>query len=393
MTRRHDIDALRALAFALLILYHWCMLYVAGDDWGWHLKSTHLAEWLQVPMLFVNRWRMDLIFLISGLSAHFLMRGMSIGRFAALRSWRLLLPLVFGMWVVVPIQPYAQGVANGVVEPGFLDFLGKYYTGHQWPEDSFDGADGLTWNHLWYLAYLWCYTMAFALMSPLLRSGIGERLRRAVCGLRGGWLLMLPALPLLIATLTLQPVFGDDGDLENDWYRHAIYFTVFLYGWWLGGDGELWAEFSRLRKRATAWASVLFAAYISLVLIVPEDVPYWQEACIRVLRNFYIWTALSAILGWAHALLNRPFRWLPWANEAVYPWYVLHQSMIILMAYWLLPLQLGPVFEPMAVLIGTVAGCWLLHMGAIRRSRLLRPCFGLKALPAPPAAQTQPAAV
>ena len=61
----------------------------------------------------------------------------------------------------------------------------------------------------------------------------------------------------------------------------------------------------------------------------------------RTLRNLYIWTALCAILGWAHVLLNRPFRWLPWANEAVYPWYVLHQSLIVLFAYWLLPLQLG----------------------------------------------------
>ena len=50
-TRRHDIDARRALAFALLIPYHWCMLYVAGDDWDWHVKSTYLAEWLQLPML------------------------------------------------------------------------------------------------------------------------------------------------------------------------------------------------------------------------------------------------------------------------------------------------------------------------------------------------------
>ena len=44
MTRRHDIDALRALAFALLVLYHACMLWVAGEDWGWHVKSTHQAE-------------------------------------------------------------------------------------------------------------------------------------------------------------------------------------------------------------------------------------------------------------------------------------------------------------------------------------------------------------
>ena len=391
MTRRHDIDALRALAFALLILYHWGMLYVGGEDWGWHLKSPHLAEWLQLPMLFVNRWRMDLIFLISGLSVHFLLRELptprnggigGIGRFVALRSWRLLLPLVFGMLVVVPIQPYAQGVANSVVEPGFWRFIGDYLGGREWPGEAFDGSDGLTWNHLWYLAYLWVYTLVLAALLPLLRSPAGLRLQRALTGLRGGWLLVLPALPLLVATLTLQPVFGDDGDLENDWYRHAIYFTVFLYGWWIGTDERLWAELARLRRRALGWALFLFAAYALLVFTAAEDVPSWHETIIRTLRNAYIWTALCAILGWARVLLDRPFRWLPWANEAVYPWYVLHQSLIVLCAYGLLPLQLGPVLEPLLVLAGTIAGCALLH-AIIRRSPLLRPCFGMKAVPRP----------
>jgi hypothetical protein len=64
---------LRAIAFAALILYHWGMLYVAGEDWGWHLKSSYHAQWLQLPMIAMNRWRMDLIFLISGLSVHFLL--------------------------------------------------------------------------------------------------------------------------------------------------------------------------------------------------------------------------------------------------------------------------------------------------------------------------------
>lgn len=376
MTRRHDIDALRAFAFALLILYHWCMLYVGGEDWGWHLKSAHTAEWLQLPMLFVNRWRMDLIFLISGLSVHFLLRDTPVGRFIATRSWRLLLPLTFGCLVVVPIQPYAQGIANGVVEPGYWQFLGDYFSGHDWPQDAFDGWEhSFTWNHLWYLVYLWIYTLVFAALLPVLR-----RLPNPLARLRGVWLLTLPALPLLLYTITLQPLFEDSHALVDDWYLHAVYFTVFLYGWWIGTDAGLWAELARLRKRALGWALAAFAVYATLVFSLPEESPDWQQAIIWTLRNAYIWLALCAILGWGHALLNRPMRWLPWANEAVYPWYVLHQSLIVLLAYWLLPLQLGPVAEPATVLVGTVAGCWLLHMFVIRRSRLLRPCFGLKAL-------------
>lgn len=372
MQRRHDIDALRALAFALLILYHWGMLYVAGDDWGWHLKSTHTSEWLQLPMLLVNRWRMDLIFLISGLSVHFLLRDTRISRFVVQRSWRLMLPLVFGMLVVVPIQPYAQGIADGAVEPGFWRFIADYLGGREWPGEAFDGSDGLTWNHLWYLAYLWVYTMAFALLLPLLR-----RLPNPFAHLRGAWLLILPALPLLVATIALQPIFGTDGDLENDWYRHAIYFSVFLYGWWLGADQGVWDELVRLRKHALGWAGGTFCVYALMVFGLPDDAPDWLEITARTLRNVYIWFALSAILGWGKHLLNRPFKWLPWANASVYPWYILHQSLIILMAYWLLPLNLGPVTEAMLVLVGTIAGCWLLT-ALVSHAAFLRPCFGMK---------------
>ncbi|HEY0661804.1 MAG TPA: acyltransferase [Lysobacter sp.] len=382
MNRRHDIDALRALAFALLILYHWCMLYVGGEGWDWHLKSSYTAEWLQLPMLFINRWRMDLIFLVSGLSVSFLLRDTRVGRFVASRSWRLLLPLVFGCLVVVPIQPYAQGVANGAVEPGYLRFLADYFGGKPWPADAFDGWEyGFTWNHLWYLAYLWVYTLVLAALLPILRSKAGQWLRSMLTGLRGWRLLLLPAVPLIVATITLQPHFEDTGDLIHDWYRHAIFFTMFVYGYWIATDSGFWTELVRLRKRSLALALSLVTTYLVLVRVLPDEIPDWQQALVWTLRNLYIWAALSTILGWACYKLNRPYRWLPWATEAVYPWYVLHQSLIVLCAYWLLPLQLGPVLEPLLVLAGTVGGCWVLHEFVIRRSRWLRPCFGLKNSP------------
>ena len=378
MPRRHDIDALRALAFALLILYHLCMLYVS--DWGWHIKSSYQAEWLQWPMLFVNRWRMDLIFMISGMAAAFAMKPTRIGSFIRARSHRLLLPLTFGILVVVPLQPYVQGVSNGVVEPGFINFLGQYFTGRQWPVNAFAGwQHGYTWNHLWYLAYLWVYTLALALLAKPLQSRAGLWLRTRLTGLRGPALMVLPALPLLAYTLALQTRFPDEGDFIHDWYRNAVYFTVFLYGYLIARDSGFWAELVRLRWTSLIAALALATAYLGLVATLADDLPYWQQVLVWTLRNLYAWSALLAILGWTSAHLNRPFRWLGWANEAVYPWYMLHQSLIVLIAYWLVSLKLGPVVEPLIVLAGTIAGCWILF-AVIRRVRWLRPLFGLKAI-------------
>ena len=382
MQRRHDIDALRALAFALVILYHVGMYYVAG--WHWHLKSPHAAEWLQLPMRALNLWRMDLVFLVSGLALGFLRRGQGAGALLRQRSVRLLLPLAFGMAVVVPYQPYAQAVATGSIAPGFADFLVRYYSGGPWPRGAFDGAEfGVTWNHLWYLAYLWVYTLLLVALLPLLESGPGQRLQQAFLALRGWRLVLLPALPLLAASLLLAPRFPPTHDLFRDFWLHAVYFTVFLYGWWIGVDAGWWEAVRRLRRPLAGLALAGVAGYG--LLRAGGAAP----AAARLLGDLALWTTLLAILGWSFEKLNRPWRWLGWANESVYPWYVLHQTVLIGLVVALAPLALGPVLEPALLVAGTVAGCWGLT-ALVRRSRWLRPLFGLKAL-RPPAPLPRPA--
>lgn len=378
-TRRHDIDALRVGAFALLILYHAGMYYVA--DWDWHVKSAHLSEWLQLPMLTVNRWRMDLIFLISGVAVHFLLRNSSPGEFLASRTARLLVPLAFGMAVVVPVQPYAEALARGAIEPGFVDFLVRYWFRLGFPPDAFTGAGyGWTWNHLWYLPYLWAYTVVLVALRPLFESTAGRRLRDRLVGLRGAALLLLPAVPLLIAHVTLRDRFPTTHALWDDWFNHSIYFTAFLYGWLLGTNVGIWRELARLRRTSLVAAATCFAFYCSAIFgWLDDDAPWWQELPVVAARWVYTWLAIATLLGWAHAYLNRPFRWLPYATQAVYPWYILHQSVIIALAWFALrPLGLGPVAEPVLLLLGTFATCFVLHHFVIRRVRWLQPLFGVK---------------
>lgn len=373
--RRHDIDALRALAFLFVILYHVGMYYVA--DWPWHLKSPHAAEWLQWPMRVLNLWRMDLVFLISGVSLGFLSRHQGTWALLRSRGVRLMLPLVFGMAVIVPYQAYAQGVADGLVAPGFGAFLLRYLSmAEPWPKRAFDGAEfGITWNHLWYLPYLFAYTAAIALTLPLLNSAAGQWVRRSFNGLRGWKLLLLPVLPLLAWTMLLASHFPPTHNLVRDFYLHSIYFTVFLYGYWMGVDTGVWKELERLRRVSLALAVAAIATFIALRLGArgPASGPLMDA-----LRTLYLWLAVAAILGHGHRHLNRPWPWLRWANESVYPWYVLHQTLIIVGVTALAPLALGPVLEPALLVALTLLGCWLLTDGLIRRFNGLRPLFGLK---------------
>jgi peptidoglycan/LPS O-acetylase OafA/YrhL len=387
MQRRHDIDALRAMAFGLVILYHVGMYDVAG--WHWHLKSPAAVEWLQWPMRALNLWRMDLVFLISGLALGFLRRGQGPLTLLGQRSRRLLIPLAFGMLVLIPFQPYAQALANGYAAPGLGAFLLRYFSGGPWPAEAFDGAQpGITWNHLWYLPYLWFYTAVLLLALPWLDSAPGQRLRRAFTGLRGAALLLLPALPLVLYALTLLPRFAPSHDLVHDAWLHALYGTLFLYGWWIGLDAGFWAEARRLR-----WVSLSLALTLLLLPVAWHAIGSGSPlptALTRVLAHLYKWIVILAALGWAHHRLNRPWPWLAWANDSVYPWYLLHQTVIIVAIFWLAPLHLPMGLEAALLLLATVAGCWSIT-ALVRRSRWLRPLFGLPQRPLSRAATAQPA--
>jgi glucan biosynthesis protein C len=299
-----------------------------------------------------------------------------------------MLPLVFGMMVIVPYQAYAQGVANGLVAPGFGAFLLRYLSmAEPWPRRAFDGAEfGMTWNHLWYLPYLFAYTALVALTLPLWQSPAGQWVRRRFNALRGWKLMLLPVLPLLAWTVLLAPHFPPTHNLVRDFYLHAIYLTVFLYGYWMGVDTGIWKELERMRRVSLVLAVAAIAAFIALRVGARGSAPgLVMGLLVDLLRTLYMWLAIATILGHGHRHLNHPWPWLRWANESVYPWYVLHQTLIIVAVVWLAPFALGPVFEPALILAATIGGCWLLTDGLVRRVRWLRPLFGLtrRARPAP----------
>jgi surface polysaccharide O-acyltransferase-like enzyme len=388
MPRRHDIDALRVFAFALLILYHSAMVYVA--DWDFHLKSGYQAEWLQWPMIVLNRWRMPLLFMVSGIAVGLARVEARRLSFAASRTWRLLLPLLFGMFVVVAAQAYCEGRANGHLAPGIGAFFLRYWQVGPWPPGSFTGWEhGITWNHLWYLAYLLPYTLLLLAAMPLLRRA-GEALATMRPAVSSALLLALPVAWLGFVRLWLAPRYPETHSFVGDWTVHARSLPLFLLGYLLARNAGFWDLVRRLRWATLAVAGLAIAIELSLRWLgrhlPPGPLPDWARqvpwsGIEHGARAVYTWYALLAIFGWGRTWLDRPFRWLPYCTEAVFSWYVLHQTLIIVLAYRMVPLHLGPVAEPALVVGGTIAGCLLLHEFAIRRSRFLRPLFGLKVMP------------
>jgi len=386
--RRHDIDTLRVAAFGLLILYHVGMVYVY--DWGFHIKSSHQWEWLQWPMVAVNRWRMDLIFLISGIALGLSRALDKPWRMGWRRSRLLLVPLIFGMLAVVPIQAWVEARVNGAFEAGFGAFLVRYWQMQPWVDGGFAGAEfGITWNHLWYLAYLWAYSLILVPLLVLANlckfSGVVLKRPAADAAIWPLSLIVVPTFGWFAVIYWLEPVFGDTKALFGDWANHAKFFPIFLFGFVIARRERFWSALIAARYRVLSIALVGFVLYFGLRIIgetmTPEtaaDLPDWNWRAISDTGHaLYAWSALLSILAFGAVWLNKPRSWLPLANRAVYPWYILHQSLIVPLAYvligWNLP---GPV-EALGVLLGTVLGCVLLVHGVILKVPILWPLFGV----------------
>ena len=380
-SRRYDIDALRVIAFGLLIIYHTGMFYVA--DWGWHIKSAYTVEWLQEPMRFMNQWRMSLLFVISGLALSFVWARYPTGKLLSRRLWRLGLPLLFGMAVVVAPQPYIEAVSNGVISTGFFEFWGKYLTFNDFPGEAWGGENLIvwTWNHLWYLAYLLLYTLLLPLIAAPLHGPLAP-LHRGFLALRGWRIIVVPLLPLMVAGLVVFPAFPYvNHSLINDFYAHAMYGTLFLYGFMIGRHEPLWAELARLRYALLGTATLAYAALRLQDFWAGENAGTIVETL--AIFNVYLnrWTWILTLLAFAFVHLNRPVRGLAYATAAIFPWYMLHQTITVVAGYVLAPAALGPVVEPALVFGLTVAGCYALYEFVIRRIRVLHPLFGVSLPP------------
>ena len=375
--RRYDLDWLRILAFGLLIFYHIGMFFVS---WDFHVKSVHSGPVIEPAMKLVNPWRMTVLFLISGVALRFAMDKAPLGHFAWARFWRLFLPLVFGVLVIVAPQSWLELLEKGETQAGFLSFYGDYLSA------STDYSIILpTWNHLWYVAYLIIYTFILIALYPLV-----TRLSRAIGPLTSRSPLLFFAVALVpvvlfaLHDLWLEDVFPSTHALVDDWGNHALYFPFLLIAFLAAKSERIWTIIDRFYKPAIVLAITL-AAWQLFVWSLSEadiaDVPFLELIALAhmMVEPIYAWACILVAFGLVRRFANRPSRALSYMTEAIFPWYILHQTFIVIFGFWLTRQGLSPMLEFGLITVLTFASCHLVHEYIIRRSGVLRPLFGLKA--------------
>lgn len=370
--RRYDIDWIRVIVFDILIFWHVGLFFVSWGDqvqWDLPMKNNEQISWLFWPMLFIRQWRLPILFLVSGIGTRFSLSSKSGVKYLKERFSRLFVPLLAGIFIVVPPQVYIERLAQGAVDISYFEYYPSTFQGI-YPDGNF------SWGHLWFLAYLLIMSVVALPIFLYLRNN-GARLFNSFKRMieKSPLYLYLFVIPLIIIEITLEKRFPLTMALTNDWYAISYYFVCLLTGFFLANLGSsLWKAFIKVRFLSLTIG--LIASILVIGMLAKGESPLW----IQILKPLNVWCWILTIFGFSSRYLNRKSNILTYRNNAVYPFYILHFTIILFLGYLLMNSSIHYSLKMIIMVIGTFGLSWILYEYIIRRVALLRPLFGIKTI-------------
>jgi peptidoglycan/LPS O-acetylase OafA/YrhL len=366
--RQYYIDWLRILLIISVFLFHLGMIF---NTWEWHVKNNILyGGLLRQVMIFLHNWRMPLLFMISGAGTWYALKNISPGRYLLERARRLLVPLVAGIFILVPVQVYIEKIGQ---YQSLLAYYPHMFEGI-YPQGNF------SWHHLWFIAYLFVIAVIISPFLNLLRSsrfmamvGNMEHVFTKPLGLN------LVIIPLLVSQVILRNFFETEThDLVNDWASITSYLIFFLAGFILLPVKSIAAAMTRFRRLYLAETAVMMTV---MVMVQDQvDTVRTAEVIYDVTALAMSWTCAVAVTGYARKYLDRTSSFRKTANEAIYPFYLLHQPALVITGYIFVNLSV-PVFLKVILIFTTALALILsVYWFLVRPFNVTRVLFGMKPL-------------
>ena len=364
--RQYYIDWLRILLIISVFLFHIGMIF---NTWGWHIKNDQqYGGMLRSIMIFLHNWRMPLLFLLSGAGTYFALGKRTPGQYLSERFKRLFIPLVAGIFILVPVQVYIEKAS---AYNSLLEFYPHMFEGI-YPEGNF------SWHHLWFIAYLFVIALFISPFLRLLRSEKFAGFTRWLMGIVTKPLaLNIFIIPILLSQIVLRNYFEfGTNALVNDWASIAFYILFFLAGFILLPNNNIAEAIRRLRLSYLAETIILTVIMFSVPGLFESE--RTGEIIYDVTSLFQAWACGITAVGFAKHYLNFDSGFRKLANEAIFPFYLLHQPVIVVVGYFIIHWDLAVLWKVIFITLISFSIVVGLYWLVIRRVNFLRVIFGMK---------------
>jgi peptidoglycan/LPS O-acetylase OafA/YrhL len=372
-SRRTDLDSLRIVICGLLILAHALLIFAAEPRY--HLKAAEISPTATVLYEFTRASTTAVFFAIAGWAAVASLRRRGSAGFVRERATRLLVPMAIGSMTFGCVIKYIE-LKGGrdislfgfeLVPPlhqGFLEFLGRYPL----------RLKLLTWSQLWFLGYLFLYSV---LLLPWLL-----RLARAAPSnaVPAAPVVYLPGLAVAAWLVVSNGYWPYLPNLFLDWANFGFFLLCFALGAWIAA----WPGFeTRLRSEAPRLAVLTMAAFAGLVLC-------GESTAGRAFVGLTAWFSIGAALGIAARVDPRPSPTLSYLSEATLPVYIIHNMILLLIGVQIVPLPLPVGLKIVLIAVTAIAVSLAAYHWLIRPWPAMRWAMGMAPLPAGGATITKP---
>jgi len=372
LQRRYELDWLRVLVILVIFVFHSGRFF---DQMSWHVKSAVIYSGVQAWSLFLLGWLMPMIFVISGASLFYAIGKGSFSGFARDKVLRLLIPFVVGMFTHVALQVYLERITHQQFAGSFFAFYPHYFDGLY----GYGGNFAWMGLHLWYLQVLFIFSLAAFPLFYLLKGPAHSLLTKIGNSLAVPGVILLLMVPVFWLSAALNPE-SFIGQRNFGGWPLPVYLLYLIYGFVIFSNVRLQEHIRKARAVYLACALVVSVVICWLYgyLLPPRETPsFWHFILLRIVGS---WFWMLTFIGFSLKFLNVNNAFLKYAGDVVLPFYIMHQTMLLLIGYLILPLQIPAPVKWLLIAVITFAVVLGLYEFAVRRFNILRILFGMKPL-------------
>lgn len=358
-TRRNDIDWLRIIATYLLFVFTAARVIEAEPLP--RVENISGAGPLDYISVFIYQWLPPLFFLLAGWSRKASLQARSGMESFRERFLRLVIPFFTGCILICPVLAYAElaggrSMKTGASGESFISFLPDFFT----------RIDIFSWAHLWFLAYLFLFTL---LSWPFFTWLLGRKVMPLKIGASFVYLPIIPFSLIRIATGGQMTGTGIFSHGRADFLYFFLYFVLgFLISRYSAYERAIHQEYRR--------AGMLgIGLFVALGLAASDLTGH----SILMVSSAAGWCCIVGLLGFSKAHLERMTRGCSYLRESSLPVYILHPVPVVFLGYFMIDaVHAGTLVKYLLLIVMSAGFTLAIYHLLILRIPGMRWLFGMK---------------